>query len=160
MSSIAKVKEYLARFGAAGRGMELDHSSATVELAAQALGVEGARIAKSLSFHMGEGCMIIVMAGDVKVDNARFKAQFGFKAKMLTADEALAMTGHAVGGVCPFALPEGVKVYLDESLRRFETVFPACGSANSAIELTCDELHTISHAVDWIDIASFRNPTL
>lgn len=92
MSSIAKVKEYLARFGAAGRVMELDHSSATVELAAQALGVEGARIAKSLSFHMGEGCMIIVMAGDVKVDNARFKTQFGFKAKMLTADEALAMT--------------------------------------------------------------------
>ena len=92
MSSIAKVKEYLARFGAAGRVMELDHSSATVELAAQALGVEGARIAKSLSFHMGEGCMIIVMAGDVKVDNARFKATFGFKAKMLTADEALAMT--------------------------------------------------------------------
>lgn len=108
MSSIAKVKEYLARFGAAGRVTELDHSSATVELAAQALGVEGARIAKSLSFHMGEGCMIIVMAGDVKVDNARFKATFGFKAKMLTADEALAMTGHAVGGVCPFALPEGV----------------------------------------------------
>ena len=101
MSSIAKVKEYLARFDAAGRVLELDHSSATVGLAAQALGVEGARIAKSLSFHMGEGCMIIVMAGDVKVDNARFKATFGFKAKMLTADEALAMTGHAVGGVCP-----------------------------------------------------------
>ena len=126
MSSIAKVKEYLARFGAAGRVMELDHSSATVELAAQALGVEGARIAKSLSFHMGEGCMIIVMAGDVKVDNARFKATFGFKAKMLTVDEALAMTGHAVGGVCPFALPEGVKVYLDVSLCH------ACASAGVA----------------------------
>ena len=146
MSSIAKVKEYLARFGAAGRVMELDHSSATVELAAQALGVEGARIAKSLSFHMGEGCMIIVMAGDVKVDNARFKA------KMLTADEALAMTGHAVGGVCPFALPEGVKVYLDESLRRFETVFPACGSANSAIELTCDELAAFTPGSEWISV--------
>ena len=152
MSSIAKVKEYLARFGAAGRGMELDHSSATVELAAQALGVEGARIAKSLSFHMGEGCMIIVMAGDVKVDNARFKATFGFKAKMLTADEALAMTGHAVGGVCPFALPEGVKVYLDESLRRFETVFPACGSGNSAIELTCDELAAFTPGSEWISV--------
>ena len=157
MSSIAKVKEYLARFGAAGRVMELDHSSATVELAAQALGVEGARIAKSLSFHMGEGCMIIVMAGDVKVDNARFKATFGFKAKMngfkmLTADEALAMTGHVVGGVCPFALPEGVKVYLDESLRRFKTVFPACGSANSAIELTCDELAAFTPGSEWVSV--------
>ena len=140
MSSIAKVKEYLARFGAAGRVMELDHSSATVGLAAQALGVEGARIAKSLSFHMGEGCMIIVMAGDVKVDNARFKAQFGFKAKMLTADEALAMTGHAVGGVCPFALPEGVKVYLDESLRRFETVFPPAAAATAQLSLPATSL--------------------
>ena len=147
MSSIAKVKEYLARFGAAGRVMELDHSSATVELAAQALGVEGARIAKSLSFHMGEGCMIIVMAGDVKVE-----ATFGFKAKMLTADEALAMTGHAVGGVCPFALPEGVKVYLDESLKRFKTVFPACGSGNSAIELTCDELAAFTPGSEWISV--------
>lgn len=101
---------------------------------------------------MGEGCMIIVMAGDVKVDNARFKTQFGFKAKMLTADEALAMTGHAVGGVCPFALPEGVKVYLDESLRRFETVFPACGSANSAIELTCDELAAFTPGSEWISV--------
>ena len=153
MSSIAKVKEYLARFGAAGRVMELDHSSATVELAAQALGVEGARIAKSLSFHMGEGCMIIVMAGDVKVDNARFKTQFGFKAKMLTADEALAMTGHAVGGVCPFAIEnDKVGVYLDESLRRFETVFPACGSANSAIELTCDELAAFTPGSEWISV--------
>ena len=96
--------------------------------------------------------MIIVMAGDVKVDNARFKATFGFKAKMLTADEALAMTGHAVGGVCPFALPEGVKVYLDESLRRFETVFPACGSANSAIELTCDELAAFTPGSEWISV--------
>ena len=125
MSSIAKVKEYLARFGAAGRVMELDHSSATVELAAQALGVECARIAKT---------------------------QFGFKAKMLTADEALAMTGHAVGGVCPFALPEGVKVYLDESLKRFETVFPACGSANSAIELTCDELAAFTPGSEWVNV--------
>ena len=152
MSSIAKVKEYLARFNAAGRVMELDHSSATVELEAQALGVEGARIAKSLSFHTPDGCMIIVTAGDVKVDNARFKAKFGYKARMLTADEALGMTGHAVGGVCPFALPDGVKVYLDESLKRFSTVFPACGSANSAIELTCDELAAFTPGSEWINV--------
>ena len=147
-----EVKAFMTARGFADRLRILDGSSATVELAAQALGVEGARIAKSLSFHMGEGCMIIVMAGDVKVDNARFKAQFGFKAKMLTADEALAMTGHAVGGVCPFALPEGVKVYLDASLRRFETVFPACGSANSAIELTCDELAAFTPGSEWVNV--------
>ena len=150
--SLQKAKEHLSKFGLADKILEFDVSSATVDLAAQALGVEGARIAKSLSFHMGEGCMIIVMAGDVKVDNARFKTQFGFKAKMLTADEALAMTGHAVGGVCPFALPEGVKVYLDESLRRFETVFPACGSGNSAIELTCDELAAFPPGSEWVNV--------
>ena len=150
--AIEAVRAYFAQYGREGDVMEKELSSATVELAAQALGVEGARIAKSLSFHMGEGCMIIVMAGDVKVDNARFKTQFGFKAKMLTADEALAMTGHAVGGVCPFALPEGVKVYLDESLRRFETVFPACGSGNSAIELTCDELAAFTPGSEWISV--------
>lgn len=152
MSSINRVKEYLARFGAAERVMELDHSSATVALAAEALGVEGARIAKTLSFHNGEGCMVIVMAGDVKVDNPSFKAYFGFKARMLSADEAQAMVGHAVGGVCPFALPQGVKVYLDDSLKRFQTVFPACGSANSAIELTCAELEAFTPGSEWIRV--------
>lgn len=153
MSSINKVREYLARFNADKRIVELDHSSATVALAAEALGVEGARIAKSLSFHTSKGCMIIVMAGDVKVDNARFKARFGFKARMLSAEEALEMTSHAVGGVCPFALPEGVEVYLDDSLKRFETVFPACGSANSAIELTCDELEAFTPGSEWVSIS-------
>lgn len=140
MSSIAKVKEYLARFGAAGRVTELDHSSATVELAAQALGVEGARIAKSLSFHMGEGCMIIVMAGDVKVDNARFKATFGFKAKMLTADEALAMTGHAVGGVCPFALPEGVRYILMSRSGGLKPFSPPAAAPTAQLSLPATSL--------------------
>ena len=160
MSSIAKVKEYLARFGAAGRVMELDHSSATVELAAKALGTEGARIAKTISLHDGEGCMLIVTAGDTKIDNAKFKARFSMKAKMLSPDEALAMTGHAVGGVCPFALPAGIKVYLDVSMRRFETVFPAVGSANSAIELTCDELERCcgKNFVQWVDVCKGWQP--
>ena len=127
-------------------------SSATVELAAQALGVEGKRIAKTLSFLVGDQCVLIVAAGDAKVDNAKFKAQFHTKAKMLPHDQVPEYVGHAVGGVCPFAVKEGVAVYLDESLRRFETVFPACGSSNSAIELTIPELMAYADTDAWIDV--------
>ncbi len=150
--SIDKVRAYLRPMGMEDKVMEFSESSATVELAAAALGVEGARIAKTLSFRDGEGCLIIVMAGDVKLDNSKFKARFAMKARMLTPQEALTMTGHAVGGVCPFALPEGVPVYLDESMKRFSTVYPACGSANSAIELSCQELERCSHAQAWVDV--------
>ena len=138
--SIEKVRAYFQPLGIADRILEFDVSSATVELAAVAVGVEGARIAKSLSFKVGEQPVILVVAGDAKVDNSRYKAQFHTKAKMLTHEEAHDLIGHDVGGVCPFALPENVDVYLDESLRRFGTVFPAAGSSNSAIELTCGEL--------------------
>lgn len=134
------------------RILEFQESSATVELAANALHTEPKRIAKTLSFHVGEQTILIVAAGDAKIDNQKYKAQFGTKAKMLGADEAEELTGHAVGGVCPFAVKEGVLVYLDESLKRFETVYPACGSANSAIELTIAELETYSRTRGWIDV--------
>lgn len=138
------------------RILEFDVSSATVELAAQAVGVEGARICKTLSFKDGEqACILVQTAGDTKIDNRKFKDTFGQKARMLTAEEVLAFTGHAVGGVCAFGIEnENVKVYCDESLRRFATVFPACGSANSAIELTCEELFRYSHALAWIDVCN------
>ena len=139
--------------GIADRIREFDVSSATVELAAVAVGVEGARIAKSLSFKVNEEPIIIVAAGDAKVDNAKYKAQFHTKAKMLTHEEAHTLIGHNVGGVCPFALPENVKVYLDVSLKRFETVFPAAGSDSSAIELTCEELERYSSNFQaWVDV--------
>lgn len=139
--------------GIADRIREFDVSSATVELAAVAVGVEGARIAKSLSFKVNEEPIIIVAAGDAKVDNAKYKAQFHTKAKMLTHEEAHTLIGHDVGGVCPFALPENVKVYLDVSLKRFETVFPAAGSDSSAIELTCEELERYSSNFQaWVDV--------
>ena len=151
--SIQIVKEYLTQFGRDGDVQEFPVSSATVALAAEALGVEPARIAKTLSFADGDGAILLVAAGDAKVDNARFKAQFQKKAKMLTPDQALSFTGHAVGGVCPFAIENPqVRVFLDVSLKRFETVFPACGSSNSAIELTCDELEAYSNALDWVDV--------
>ena len=151
--SIQKVRAYMEPLGIADRIREFDVSSATVELAAVAVGVEGARIAKSMSFKIGEEPIIIVMAGDAKVDNSRYKAQFHTKAKMLTFDEAHTMIGHDVGGVCPFALPENVKVYLDVSLKRFETVFPAAGSDSSAIELTCEELERYSSNFQaWVDV--------
>ena len=134
------------------RVLEFDVSSATVELAAKAVGVEGARIAKTLSFKTPEGCMLILAAGDARVDNHKFKERFHMKARMLTADEVLALVGHPVGGVCPFGCNEGVPVYLDESLKRFETVFPAVGSANSAIELNLDELFRYSKAIEWVDV--------
>ncbi len=150
--SIELVRTYLREFSRENDVLEFSQSSATVELAAQALGVEGARIAKTISLRSGEGCLLVVAAGDAKIDNAAFKARFAFKPRMLTSEEALAMTGHAVGGVCPFALPDGVAVYLDCSLQRFETVFPACGSSNSAIELRPDELFTLSHSAGWVDV--------
>lgn len=151
--SIERVRAYFEGLGIADRIREFDVSSATVELAAAAVGVEGARIAKSLSFKLAERPIIIVAAGDAKVDNGRYKARFHTKAKMLTHEEAHQMIGHDVGGVCPFALPEGVEVYLDVSLKRFATVFPAAGSSNSAIELSCGELEQYaSHFVDWVDV--------
>ena len=150
--SIEKVRAFFREKGIEDRVQEFPVSSATVELAAQALGVEGKRIAKTLSFLVGEQCVLIVAAGDAKVDNAKFKAQFHTKAKMLPHDLVPEYVGHAVGGVCPFAVKEGVAVYLDESLRRFETVFPACGSSNSAIELTIPELMAYADTDAWIDV--------
>ena len=155
--SIEKVRAYFEGFGIADRIREFDVSSATVELAAVAVGVEGARIAKSMSFKVGDDPIIIVMAGDAKVDNAKYKAYFHTKAKMLTFEEACEYTGHAPGGVCSFALPENVRTYLDVSMRRFETVFPAAGSSNSAIEMTCDELAKYSsNFTGWVDVCKLR----
>ena len=151
--SIEKVKEYLKQFGKENDIKEMGESTATVPLAAQALGVIEARIAKSLSLKKDDNAIIIVVAGDAKIDNRKYKDKFGVKAKMLKFDEALEFTGHAVGGVCPFALPEDVKVYLDDSMKRFDTVFPACGSANSAIELTMEELERYaSNFSGWVDV--------
>ncbi|MBE6967727.1 MAG: YbaK/EbsC family protein [Oscillospiraceae bacterium] len=150
--SIEEGRAYFRALGIEDRVMEFTVSSATVDLAAQALGVEGARIAKTLSFKRGEGCILILAAGDARIDNHKFKAKFAMKAKMLTPDEVLELVGHPVGGVCPFGIKEGVDVYLDESLKRFETVFPAVGSPSSAIELNLDELFTYSKAVEWIDV--------
>ena len=157
--SIEKVRAYFAQRNMEGRIREFDVSSATVDLAAVAVGVEGARIAKSLSFRVGEKPILIVAAGDAKVDNGHYKAQFHTKAKMLTHEEAHTLIGHDVGGVCPFALPEDVDVYLDVSLRRFETVFPAAGSDNSAIELTCEELEQCaSNFRGWVDVCKGWRP--
>ncbi len=150
--SIEKGRAYFRQFGMEDRVLEFDVSSATVELAAQALGVDGARIAKTLSFKNGDGCMLILAAGDARIDNKKFKEKFHFKAKMLTADEVLEMVGHPVGGVCPFGINDGIDVYLDVSLKRFETVFPAVGSGSSAIELNLDELFKYSNAIEWIDV--------
>ncbi len=150
--SIEKGRAYFRQFGMEERVIEFTVSSATVDLAAVALGVEGARIAKTLSFKTPEGCMLILAAGDARIDNHKFKAYFGMKAKMLTPDEVLELVGHPVGGVCPFGIPEGIPVYLDESMKRFRTVFPAVGSGNSAIELDLDELTRYSNAKAWIDV--------
>ena len=150
--AIEKVKEYFSKYGMADRIKEFDVSSATVELAAQALGCEPCRIAKTLSFMVDGRAVLIVTAGDAKIDNPKYKAQFGTKAKMLTPDEAENLVGHAVGGVCPFAINEDVSVYLDDSLKRFSSVFPACGSSNSAIELSIAELEKHSGSICWIDV--------
>lgn len=154
--SIDRVKAYFRELGIEDKVQELSESSATVELAAQALGVEPGRIAKTLSFMVDGSPILIVAAGDVKIDNAKYKKFFGAKAKMLTPDEAVTLIGHAVGGVCPFAVNEGVTVYLDESLKKFVTVFPACGSSNSAIELMMEELERYSLYKEWVDVCKLK----
>lgn len=150
--AIEKVKAYFEQYQMADRIQEFDVSSATVELAAAALHCEPQRIAKTLSFMVDDRAVLVVAAGDAKIDNPKYKAQFGKKAKMLSPEEAETLVGHAVGGVCPFAVNEGVDVYLDVSLKRFETVFPACGSSNSAIELTIPELEEYSKYLKWVDV--------
>lgn len=150
--SIERVKKYFSEYGMENKIQEFDVSSATVELAAAALNCEPCRIAKTLSFMVDGSAILIVMAGDAKIDNPKYKAQFAAKAKMLTPEEAETLIGHAVGGVCPFEINEGVKVYLDSSLKRFETVFPACGSSNSAIELSIAELEKYSRNTSWVDV--------
>lgn len=150
--SIEIVRTYFKSLGIEDRIQEFSVSSATVELAAQALHCAPERIAKTLSFKVDDAAILIVAAGDAKVDNSKFKGQFHTKAKMLTPDEVVELVGHAVGGVCPFAVKEGVAIYLDESLKRFQTVFPACGSANSAIELTIPELEQYSGSSQWVDV--------
>lgn len=154
--AIEVVREYLKQWNADERIIEFPTSSATVELAAQAAGCEPARIAKTLSFLVNDHAVLIVAAGDVKVDNAKYKALFHTKAKMLTAEQVTEMIGHAVGGVCPFGVKEGVEIYLDESLKRFQTVFPAAGSSNSAIEVTMEELETYSGSRSWVDVCKLR----
>ena len=151
--SIERVRNYLSKWNLQDRIQEFAVSSATVELAAQALNVEGARIAKTLSYLVDSGAILVVAAGDIRVDNRKFKDTFHTKAKMLTAEQASEMVGHAVGGVCPFGVNEGVKVYLDVSLKRFETVYPAAGSSNSAIELSIPELEELSGYTAWVDLA-------
>lgn len=150
--SIERVRKYFRDCGMEERIQEFDVSSATVELAAAALHCAPERIAKTLSFLVEGHAVLIVAAGDARIDNGKYKAQFGTKAKMLSPEEVKTLVGHAVGGVCPFAVEEGVKVYLDISLKRFETVFPACGSANSAIELTIPELEEYSGYEGWVDV--------
>ena len=154
--AIEKVREYFAGFGMENRILEFQESSATVELAAQALGCEGARIAKTMSFIVAEKPILILCAGDTKVDNAKYKSFFKEKARMIQFELVEAIIGHAPGGVCPFAVNKGVLVYLDESLKRFETVFPACGSSNSAIELTIPELEKYSGYLGWIDVTKLK----
>lgn len=150
--SIEKAREYFKQFGLDDKILEFETSSATVELAAQALGCEPERIAKTLSFLVGDKAVLIVAAGDTRIDNPKFKSQFLTKAKMISPGEVETLVGHAIGGVCPFGINEDVDVYLDVSLKRFETVFPACGSSNSAIELTIDQLEQYSNSLGWIDV--------
>lgn len=155
--TLEEVKKYLKIYNKEFEIKELDTSSATVELAAQALDVIPARIAKTLSFKKENSCILIVTAGDTKIDNKKFKQEFSIKAKMLSPDEVYELTGHAIGGVCPFGLKrEDIKIYCDISMKRFDTVFPACGSSNSAIELTCDELFKIARCEKWVDVCSVR----
>lgn len=150
--SIERVKQYFAQYGLTDKILEFDVSSATVELAARALNCEGERIAKTLAFNVSDTAILIVAAGDAKIDNAKYKSRFSVKAKMLTPEELIEKVGHAVGGVCPFGINDRVDVYLDESLKRFTTVFPACGSSNSAIELTIPELEQYSNYKEWVDV--------
>ncbi|MEG0680848.1 MAG: YbaK/EbsC family protein [Eubacterium sp.] len=154
--SVQQVKKYFEKYGKADDVKELTISTATVELAAKAVGVISARIAKTLSFKIDDACILIVTAGDTKIDNKKYKNKFNTKAKMLTPDEVVFFTGHAIGGVCPFAIENSeVSVFTDVSLKRFETVFPAAGSSQSMIELTCDELFEYSNAQEWVDVCKF-----
>ena len=155
--SVDKVKQYFSKYGMESKVLEFEVSSATVELAAAALNCEPGRIAKTLSCLVGEKPILIVSAGDVKIDNSKYKKTFGKKAKMLTQDQVVELIGHAVGGVCPFAIKEGVTVYLDASLKKYETVFPACGSSNSAIELTIPEMEKYSGHKEWVDVCKENN---
>ena len=152
--SVEIVRNYFKEHNINKEILEFPVSSATVELAAEAVGTEPARIAKTLSFYTKEkdAAILIVTAGDMKIDNSKFKQFFGMKSKMLAAEDVERLTGHAIGGVCPFGNPDSVKVYLDTSMKRFETVFPAAGSGNSAVEMTCDELEQASGALEWIDV--------
>lgn len=152
--SIEKVKKYFNKYNMEDKVLEFKVSSATVELAAQALNVEPARIAKTLSFKQGDDCVLIVCAGDVRIDNKKYKSYFHTKARMLSPEEVFKATGHMIGGVCPFGIDDSIKVYTDISLKRFNTVFPACGSSNSAIELNCDELFKYSSSLGWVDVCS------
>ena len=155
--SIEKVREYFRGYDMEDKVLEFEVSSATVRLAAIALGTEEARIAKTMSFKKDEGCILVITAGDVKIDNAKYRHTFGLKAKMLTPDEVMEFVGHAIGGVCPFAVNEGViGIYIDESVKRFDTVFPACGSSNSAIELTPEELFRYAKADAWVDVCKLK----
>lgn len=157
--SIENVKAEFEKEGIADRILELDESSATVELAAKALGCEPNQIAKTLSFHGSNGPILVVAAGEARIQNGKFKKTFGLKASMLKADEVESLTGHKVGGVCPFAVEKGVEVFLDESLRAFDMVYPACGSSNSAIKLTLPELEQYSHAKGWVDVCKEAQPS-
>lgn len=150
--AIDKVREYLRQWGRENDILEFDTSSATVEMAANALGVEPCRIAKTLSFKENDSAMLVVTAGDRKIDNGKFKGEFGFKAKMLTPEEVVDFTGHAVGGVCPFGLKHNLSIYLDESLRQYDYVYPACGSSNSAIKLSWEEIMEYSGGKKWVDV--------
>lgn len=150
--SYENAKAHLEKYNLADRIQLFDVSSATVELAAQAVGVEGARIAKTLSFKLDSGCILILAAGDARIDNKKYKATFHKKASMPSADEVLEQIGHPVGGVCPFGIKPGVTVYLDESLKRFDIVYPAAGTGNSAVKLSIDELYTCSEAIGWVDV--------
>ena len=150
--SVVKVKDFFKKYGMKDRVLEFSVSSATVELAAKALNTKPARIAKTLSFKIKDNVILIVMAGDARLVNSKYKNYFGEKARMLSYDEVEEKTGHEPGGVCPFAVNEGVLIYLDESLKRFSAIFPACGSSNSAIELTIEELEKYSNYQSWIDV--------
>lgn len=154
--AIEHVREHLKKWHRENDIMEFEVSSATVELAAKAVGVEPAKIAKTLTLRDGESAMLIVVAGDAKIDNIKFKNTFGFKARMLTADEVLTYTGHAVGGVCPFGIERPIKIMLDASLKRFDFVYPACGNSQSAIKVTTDEMAEYSNAHGWVDVCKLR----
>jgi len=156
--AIEKVRDYFKQWNIETRILEFQASSATVELAAQAVGCAPERIAKTLSFKLAEKCVLVVVAGDARIDNSKFKAHFKTKAKMISPEAVEDLVGHGIGGVCPFAVNSNVDIYLDDSLKRFDTVFPACGSSNSAIELTIAELEKYSNSAGWFDLCKDWQP--